>query len=217
MQFGDLLQPGRGVVEGKVRSGYVYPGGSTRFPDLTQGHLVLPGTFDWRPEYEHNLVMYDWATIVAECLRNEPDGKNYSIGGMYLEFENNGGAAVTPPSFGRGGGKAYYDSLLTDPNRDYLRVGLAGSTLESTDLALFPSGNKLNFIAQSTGIAGVHGKTFSDTVSSRVYGGALVAMPVQSDDTQDLVFSRFYFSSAANQLIKQAGSQITLTWPLTLQ
>jgi len=217
MRIGDLLSPGRGVVEGEVRSGYVYPQGETRFPDIKSGEIVIPGTFSWRPEYEHNSVMYDWATIVAENLRNSPDGKNYAISGMYLEFENNGGAAVTPPSFDRSGGKSYYDGLLTDPNRDYLRVGMAGITLESTDLSLFPSGNKLNFIAQSTGVVGVHGKTFSDTVSSRVYGGALVATPVQADDTQDLVFSRFYFSNSANQLIKQAGSQITLTWPLTLQ
>ena len=217
MRTGDLLSPGRGVIEGAVRAGYVLPHGRTRFDDLRHGEVVLPGTYQWLGEYSHNAVMYDWATIVAESLRNEPDGKNYSVGGMYLEFENNGGAAVTPPSFDRSGGKDYFDSLLTDPNRDYLRIGLAGSTLTSTDLTLFPRGNKLSFIAQSAGVTGVHGKTFSDSVSSRVYGGALVAMPVQADDTQDLVFSRFYFSSSGDQLIKQAGSQITLTWPLTLQ
>lgn len=217
MHNGDLLRPGRGIVEGKVRAGYVYPHGETSFADLRRGRVTLPGTFDWLGDFEHNDVMYDWATIVAENLRNEPDGKNYSIGGMYLEFENNGGAAVTPPSFDRSGGKDYYDALLSDPNRDYLRVSLAGVTLDSTDLVLFPRGNQLQFIAQSTGVVGVHGKTYSDSVSSRIYGGALVATPVQTDDTQDLVFSRFYFASASNQLIKQAGSQITLTWPVTLQ
>lgn len=212
--FGELLPAGR--IVGKVRGGYYTPQGSTRFHDLRYGDIWLPGTYVWRGEFGANLVMYDWATIVAENLRNEPTGKNYSIAGMYLEFENNAGAPVSPPSFGREDGKSYYDSLSTSSNRDYLRVSLAGAILDSTDATKFPGGNRLQFIAQSSGVAGVHGKTFSDTVSSRVFGGALVAMPDPSDDTQDLVFSRFYFSNASEQLIKEAGSEITLTWPIEL-
>jgi hypothetical protein len=215
MSSKDILQPSRGFIAGEVCGGYVYPEGETLFTSKA-GDFVLPGKFDWLGKFNHNQVLYGWAKVVAEALRGSPDGKNYSLRTMYFEFENNGGAAVTPPTITRDAGKDYYDGLSTDANRDYLRVSVAGVTLSSTDEDNFPDGNKLSFIAQTSGSAGVHGKPFSAASDSRVYGGALVASPVLADPTQDIVFSRFYFSDSSEQLLKQAGSQITLTWPLTL-
>jgi hypothetical protein len=161
--------------------------------------------------------MYDWATVAGELLRGAPDSKPYKIGGMFFEFENNSGAAVSPPSFDRNDGMSYYNGLLTSPNRDYLRVPLVASSLNSSDVALFPGGNQLGFFAQTEGVTGVHGKTFSSAVQSRIFGGALVTFPDFGDATQDLVFSRFYFTETDEQLIKLVGSQIGFSWSVTLQ
>jgi len=163
-----------------------------------------------------NTLLYDWATIVSELLRGTPDGLQYRISAFYIEFENNGGAEVTPPVITRDGGISYYDSLLTDPNRDYQRVPIVGALMESTDLLLFPRGNKVTYSTQTSTetTAGVHGKPFSDALSSRVYGGALVATPRFSDATLDLVFARFYFDDPDEQMIKLPGRQLGIKWPV---
>jgi hypothetical protein len=164
-----------------------------------------------------NLVMYDWATIVAQLLRNNPDGKPHHISAMLLEFENNGGAEVDPPSYTRADAATYYDSLGTHPDRDILRVPLTASSLESTERNFFPGGNLINFFAQTEGVVGRHGKEFSSAEQSRVFGAALIATPDFDDPTQDLVFSRIYYSDPDQQLIKTAGSQIGLQWRLQFE
>lgn len=210
------------LIGSKAIKGHVIPGrvfdfdGRVTVKPSIGGDVVLPGFWQSQGEGEHNDTLYGWATIVGQLLRGSPDGKQYPIGGMYIEFENNGGAAVSTPTFDRSGGLDYYDSLSASVTRDYLRVPITASTLTSTDDELFPDGNLITFFAQTTGVVGVHGKTFSDSVSSRVYGGAIVSFPVAGDASQDIVHSRFNFTAAANQLVKLAGSQISLTWPLTL-
>lgn len=157
--------------------------------------------------WHHNDVLTSWADIVGPLLRGSPDGKRWMIGGMYLEFENNGGAAVTPPTVDREEDAiAYYASLSSHPTRDYLRVPLAYSTQED---------NEIKFYARSQGVTGVHGKAFSSAQDSRVYGGGLVAFPVFADASQDVVFSRLYFEDPDDQKIKGRG-EIMLEWPLTL-
>ncbi len=188
-------------IKGRVRGCYVNASGKM-YPRL---------------RWCHNLVLYDWATIVAKLLLRQ--GDRFGIAGMYLEFENvtSPGDTVSAPSFDRGpeSGVEYYNSLSGSGVRDYLRVPLVSGALVSTDDELFPSGNRMTFFAQSSGVVGVHGRTFSDAVNSKVFGGALVAMPEESDSTQDLVFSRFYFDAAAQQ-IKLSTSQVGLDWETTL-
>lgn len=168
----------------------------------------------WSPAtcWVSNLVMYDAATLLAELLRGSPDGKSYQLGAIYLLFENNGGAAVSPPVFDRSGGKSFFDGLSSDPTMDYLRVPLTAITMDSTDAVAYPRGNRVTVFGQTEGVTGTHGKTFSDTVSSRIFGGAIVAAPVFADQTQDLVYARFDFASASDQLVKLAGSQIGVTY-----
>jgi hypothetical protein len=216
---GDRVPPQ--ALFGRVRGHYVYPGNQDTVYlfrlKKENRRLLLPG--DWLSQGEDscNLIMYQWAAITGELLRGAPDRRLYNLSAMYIEFENNGGAAVSPPTNDdRGNGRAYYDSLLNDATRDYLRVPMTAVTLESTDDELYPDGNKVTCFAQTTGAVGVHGKPFNDSAPSRVYGGALVAAPKFSDATQDMVFSRFYFSTAAKQLVKLANSQVGLKWPITL-
>ena len=81
-----------------------------------------------------------------------------------------------------------------------------------------PSTVTTTFVAQSTGTTGSKTTSpvaFSDAVNSRVYGCALVAYPDFADKSQDLVLSRFYFDSTS-QIDKSAGSNIGISWPITL-
>jgi hypothetical protein len=161
-----------------------------------------------------NDVLFGWAGNTGKLLTQ--GATNYRISGMYLEFENNAGAPVPVPAFDRSGGLSYYQQLAASPTRDYIRVPITAATLESSDEVLFPDGNVMTFFAQTRGTEGVHGKPFSDAVDSRIYGGGLVAIVDEADDTQDIVFSRFYFE-AADQQIKLPSSQIGLEWEITLQ
>jgi hypothetical protein len=88
--------------------------------------------------------------------------------------------------------------------------------LTSTDEDRFPFGNCVTTFAQTSGVTGVNGKPFSAAQQSRVYGAALVAFPDFGDATQDLVFSRFYYSTASKQLVKLAGSEIGIEWRVNL-
>lgn len=221
---------GSACISGSARSGFVYPPGAgaisyTPVPNIERGpygrpnkrEIFLPGFWRLQSEFSHNDILYEWAAIVGELLRKAPDGKPYGVGGMYIEFENNGGADVSPPTVAsRGDGRDYYANLLEHPTRDYLRVPLTASTLTSTDEELFPQGNLLTFFAQTQGVAGVHGKQFSSAQQSRVYGLGLVAYPDFGDESQDLLFSRYYYDAAAKQLTKIPSGEIGVEYRLTL-
>ena len=201
----DVITPSPSRIFGEVCGYYVVP--QPGEPDL----WVRPAVF----KASHNDILYEWATVMCQLLSGSPDGKPYNLGAMYIEYENNGGAAVTAPTVTRADGKTYYSSLSSDPNRDYLRIPLTAVITSSTDATNYPDGNKIIAFGQTAGVAGVHGKTFSDAVSSRVYGGSLVVTPDYADQTQDLVFSRFYFDSTDKQLIKPASAQLGLEWDVT--
>lgn len=187
--------------------------------DITGRKITLPGWWPAAYDAQPNTIMYGWATLVAKLLQNAGslDGKSYHVGGMYIEYEVNGGAVVSPPAFDRSGGISYYQGLSSSATRDYLRVPLTAAVLSSTDETRYPDGNQITFFAQTQGTVGVNGLAFNDSVQSRVYGGALVAFPDSSDSSQDVVMSRFYYSNSDNQLIKAAGSQIGLEWPVTFK
>jgi len=181
-----------------------------------RAHEVRGDVWDLLTAWDHNQVLYGWGTVVGTLLTKGLS--NYRIGGMYLEYENvaDPDDPVSAPTFDRSGGKSYYDGLGLSATRDYLRVPLTASLLSSSDETLFPDGNVMTFFAQSQGVTGANGKAFSDTVNSKIYGGALVAFLDEADADQDIVFSRFYFS-VANQQVKLPTSQIGLEWEITLQ
>lgn len=168
----------------------------------------------WLPQAcTTNTVLYDWGFIAAKAI-GEGD-KSYRVNAMYIEFENTAGS-VSVPSIDRSEGLTYYNGLAG--NQDFLRVeliGLPSITIESGYESYFTEGvdgNLLTFFAQSSGTAGVLGNaSFGSAHNSKIFGAALVATPVFSDRTKDVVFSRSYFESA-DQVAKQASSQVGINW-----
>jgi hypothetical protein len=165
-----------------------------------------------------NEFLYEWGAIVGNLLLRQ--GLSYGIGGMYIEFCNvaSPGDTVPPPTFTRDAdqGIAYYDALAESGNQDYLRVPLTAGTLLVSDETNFPYGNQPTFFAMTQGLVGVNGLPFSDINNSVVYGGALVSFVDANDPTQDLILSRFYSTTAAQQP-KLPNSQVGFEWQITLE
>ena len=163
----------------------------------------------------HNEILYGWGGALANLLANTQDGKFYHIGGMYFEFDNSGAAVNPTPTISRSNTRAYYAGL--SGTRDYLRVPITLRTVASEDEADFPDGNVAEFYAETTGVVGLNGLPFSNAAGSRVYGAALVVLRNPDDETEDIVFSQYYFA-AANQLPKLANdSQIGSRWRVAFQ
>ena len=173
----------------------------------------------WTPasEVTLNTVLYEWGFIAAKTIgQGDPA---YRVNMMYIEYENTSGS-ITAPTIDRAEGLTYYSGL--SGNKDYLRVPLIGQPTISIE-AGFESyfmadvtGNLLTFFAQSTGTTGVLSNAFSNAANSKIYGAALVAAPVAADSTKDIVFSRAYFASS-DQTVKQASSQVGITWELPFE
>lgn len=207
------------LPEGFVRIHSVVP----HLTQLRRRPIVLPrggkpGGWTQKTGWVKNSVLYEWGALVGQLLMKR--GLQYGVGGMYFEFENTAspGDPVSAPALTRNPdeGVDYYNGLEDSVDRDYLRIPLIASTLEITDDALFPKGNAPTFFAQTSGVTGVHGKGFSDSDNSVVFGGALVAFVDENDATQDLVISRFYLE-VSNQQQKLSTSQIGLEWQLRLK
>lgn len=149
-----------------------------------------------------NIIPFQGADIMAKLISGDLDWK---IGAMLFEFENTAGAPTTPSPV-RGEGIDYYiDDLSLEANKDYLRIPLVvppGITASSGSYA----GNQATFFAITSGVAGIHGKTFDQGVNSKVYGVALAATPDVAEYTQDKLFSRSY--TGFDPVPKEDGHQI---------
>ncbi len=177
--------------------------------------LVEPITWPLKP----NQIQYDWGFVAAKTI-GQGDRK-FKLAAMYIEFENVASPSnpVTAPAFGRDAGTEYYDDLQSSGTKDFLRVPFVSMPVIGIESGFEPfftpdeTGNKLTFYAQTQGVTGVHGKTFSDSVNSKVYGAALVATPDFADRTQDVVFARAYYPTIS-QTVKEASAQIGVTWEI---
>lgn len=183
---------------------------------MPQVYEIVNGV--WLPRGEtRNLVMYDWATAVAQLLAGNVE---YRISMMYFEFRNmdDPDDPISAPSYGRDDGVSYYAGLADSDDTDYLRVPITTAIVDAADedLQNYPGGNRVTAQAYTSGVTGVHGKTFSDSVNSKVFGGALVAAPDPDDSSRDLVLCRFYLNTS-KQVVKLASSQVGLRWPLKIQ
>jgi hypothetical protein len=176
---------------------------------------------------QKNQIQYSWGYVAAKQFgrRGQPDRPDYSISALYIEYENqsNPESAVSiATTFDRDLGVPYYNSLADSSNRDFLRIPLTVEPtigVSSGYEALLPAtqqGNKLTFFVQTAGTVGAHGKAFSHTVNSKVYAAALVAAPVFSDRTKDVIFARTVFATE-NQVTKEASSQIGISWDIAFE
>ena len=167
----------------------------------------------WTPTtpLDWNLILRQWGQALGKLLAT--GNQKYRIAGMYLEFENVAapGDPVSVPTFDRDRTVTYYDDLAVSAVRDYLRVPLFLATY--TDAA---DGTVCTYFARSSGAIGVHGKTFSDTVNSTIFGASLVSFVDPTDATQDLLISSYYFD-VPDQQQKLSTSQVGLEWLLDLQ
>lgn len=172
-----------------------------------------------------NQIQYSWGHIAARQLgfRRQAGRPDYHISAMYLEFENLASPSntVTVPSFTRDLGLDYFNELLDSATRDFLRAPMRLEPTLGISAGFEPyftdgvDGNQLTFFVQSAGVTGVHGKTFSHSVNSKIYAATLVATPT-GDRTQDVVFARITFSGAS-QVTKEASSQIGVSWDIAFE
>lgn len=170
-----------------------------------------------------NQIQYGWGFIAAKQLgyRRQPDRLDYHISAMYIEYENlDPEVPISTPSFARSVDITYYNSLVDSSTRNFIRVplsiepALSVSTGYEANLPVEQAGNQLTFFAQTSEARVVYSgtsKQFSSASNSRVYAAALVAAPVLSDRSKDVIFARTVFSGA-NQVTKEASSQIGITW-----
>lgn len=193
--------------------------------ELTQALARLDGLSSWDAgrklpfgwqdpkQWRKNDILKEWGAIFVNLLLRK--GLNYGIGGMYIEFENvaSPGDPVDVPVFTRGPGEGidYYNDLSGSSTRDYLRIPIIAGTLSSSDETEFPLGNVSTFFAQTSGVAGVHGKGWSDAYNSVAYGGALVTFVDDDDFTRDIVLARAYFEPG-DQQAKLPTSQVGYEW-----
>lgn len=184
---------------GRVRLAYV--------PEASPATQLAAWNF--QTPYHQNTTLYSWAKAMQRMMRNLLDNRRYYVGGMYIEFDNSGGAVDPTPVIDRADGLEYYTGL-SSPG-DYLRVPIAMTSEESTASQFDAAGaNAANFYARTAGATGENGLSFIDG-TSRVIGGALVAFVDPADASQDILVCRLYLP-AASQLVKIANSQIGLLW-----
>lgn len=194
---------------------------------LLRGKITVGDYYEhnglWVPKHsQNNQIQYSWGHIAARAMgfRKQPGRLDYTISAMYIEYENVADPVdpVTIPTYDRSEGLDYYNSLIGSGTRDYLRVALR---MEPT-ISIAPGfedyfgegeGNMLTLFALSSGATGVHGKTFSSGVNSKICGFALVATPVFADATQDVILARTYLAEE-NQQVKDASANAGVTWEL---
>lgn len=166
-----------------------------------------------------NLLLYAWGWIAAKCIAL--GDTSFKISGGYIEFENSQTAgSVVVPSYSRQDHLAYYTGL--SGNKDYLRLALDSTpTLDQHPdyTTLLPAGAVNRALFGLTGVGGAvgqHGKTFSNANDSVAYGIALVARPLPTDPSQDVILSRGYFAPA-DQVLVPLGGQVEVDWYLSFK
>lgn len=166
--------------------------------------------FAFNPETGHvkmlveqkNIIPYQGADVLARILAGDV---LYAPGAMFFEFENTAGAPIVPTPLRSEGIDYYLSDLALEATKDYVRAPLVVTPAISASGSDY-DGNQVAFFAITSGLTGVHGKTFDQSVNSKVYGVALAATPEPTQYTQDKLFSRSY--SGFSAVPKEDGYQI---------
>lgn len=157
------------------------------------------------------ILLYEGAEALIYLLQNASGKK------MYLEFENVESAEieVTVPTLARADGISYYQDQADSDCQDFLRVDAYIVGKSSSDETKYLTGNKLQIQGTSSGTEGIHGKPFSHTAISKVFGCAIVLETDPTDWTKDLVIAR-YTLATDNHVVKKQNIPVALSGPLTL-
>jgi len=125
----------------------------------------------------------------------------------YLEYVN--GPVVAPPEILPMESTDYYQRLEAMSDRDYLRCPILshGVRRDSDGRGI------MTLVIVSDGDRGVHGKPFSASAGSRVYGLALAAS--QTNQRSDILFARHYYEGD-DQVEKPEHGGIMLSFDLVL-
>jgi hypothetical protein len=171
------------------------------------------------PPWRRNLALVTAAHIAARCIGQ--GDMRYRVSKVYVEFANGADDPVPVPDFDAQDGIDYYNGLASSPDRDYVRAALNPMPVIDLDPEavgrLDPEhGNRVIFEARLGSVVGVHGKPFSDSAGSRVYGIALVAAPVEADPTRDLVFARGYYPPERQILKTSRDLGVTYRYAFTV-
>lgn len=129
------------------------------------------------------LILPSASTILFQAVIPGSGASGARLDIAYLEYVN--GPAVTPPDIDPADSD-YYDRLDSTSDRDYLRCSILSHTLKNQN-----GKSVLSLLIVSDGDSGVHGKPFSATAGSRIYGLALAAS--QSGKRDDILFARHYY------------------------
>jgi len=119
----------------------------------------------------------------------------------YVEFAN--GRTVPPADIVPSTLRTYFDSLAASPDQDYLRVPVLAHSPEQA-----PDGRpQLTLVIATDGSTGVHGKSFSSAVKSRIYAVTLAAS--QLNDRDDVFAARHHYE-VVEQIEKPDSGHVTL-------
>lgn len=153
------------------------------------------------------LILPSASLILFQAISPGSTASGARLDVAYLEFAN--GPAVAPPEIRPIESTDYYDRLAATSDRDYLRCPiLSHRVVPDAD-----GRGAFSLVIVSDGETGVHGKPFSATAGSRVYGLALAAS--QSNGRGDLLFARHYYPEA-DQVEKPDHGGIMLSFNLFL-
>ena len=120
----------------------------------------------------------------------------------YIEFAN--GRTVPPADIAPNTLRTYFDSLASTGDQDYLRVPILSHSQGQTA----DGRPQLTLVIATDGTSGVHGRTFSSAVSSRIYALTLVAS--QLNDRDDIFAARHHYGEAEQLAVPDNGS-VSLT------
>jgi len=150
-----------------------------------------------------NIIPYQGADVLARALAGDAD---YVAGAMLFEYENTAGTPTIPSPQRSEGINYYLDDLALSATKDYIRVPLViPAGFSSSDSTKY-GGNQATFFAITSGTTGIHGRGYSQSDNSKVYGVGLVATPTPTQYTSDLLFSRSY--DGFDPVPKEDGYQI---------
>ncbi|MFA7162465.1 MAG: hypothetical protein WC083_07850 [Candidatus Methanomethylophilaceae archaeon] len=183
--------------------------GALRLAGQLSAQIWMPGSaLPFFGLWACNKVQYSGADAMAKLMSGDI---GFKPSAMYLEFYNGDIGQWQEPDVDFDGAAAYYASLGSSPNGDYLRVPLAVPASTSSGGVNYGA-NLLSFLAMTAGNEGVHGKPFG--IGSYVVGGSIVAVPDWDDSSKDLIVTRGYLPGPLEK--PMAPGEVVVRWKLAI-